>query len=131
MATVKTVLLFNDENERQRIVGEFLKSKKRCKTAFVTEIVYEWMQRRSDNSTIIAAASDRGVLQEAEEEIIQKVKQALIADDEFLTKLSYNKEKTSERRELSAQPNTDDENEVLDMDEELLLAGLSMFEAQT
>ena len=33
MGQIKVVLIFNEDDERQREAGEYLKTKKRCKTA--------------------------------------------------------------------------------------------------
>ena len=40
MGQIKVVLIFNEDDERQREAGEYLKTKKRCKTALVTELVH-------------------------------------------------------------------------------------------
>ena len=37
-------MIFNEDDERQREAGEYLKTKKRCKTALVTELVQTWMK---------------------------------------------------------------------------------------
>lgn len=44
MGQIKVVLIFNEDDERQREAGEYLKTKKRCKTALVTELVQAWMK---------------------------------------------------------------------------------------
>lgn len=44
MGQIKVVLIFNEDDERQREAGEYLKTKKRCKTALVTELVHAWMK---------------------------------------------------------------------------------------
>ena len=44
MGQIKVVLIFNEDDERQREAGEYLKTKKRCKTALVTELVQTWMK---------------------------------------------------------------------------------------
>ena len=40
MGEIRVVLIFNEDNERQREIGRYLKSQKRCKTALITELVY-------------------------------------------------------------------------------------------
>ena len=45
MGQIRVVLLFNEENERQREVGEYLKTQKRCKTVLITELVYAWLHK--------------------------------------------------------------------------------------
>lgn len=47
MGQIRIVLLFNEENERQKEVGEYLKSQKRFKTALITELVYAWLHKES------------------------------------------------------------------------------------
>ena len=44
MGQIKVVLIFNEDDERQREAGEYLKTKKRCKTAHVTEQVQAWLK---------------------------------------------------------------------------------------
>lgn len=44
MGQIKVVLIFNEDDERQREAGEYLKTKKRCKTALVTELVQAWLK---------------------------------------------------------------------------------------
>lgn len=41
------VLIFNEDNERQKEIGEYLKSQKRCKTALITELVYAWLHKEN------------------------------------------------------------------------------------
>lgn len=126
MGQIRVVLLFNEENERQREVGEYLKTQKRCKTALITELVYDWMQRKTGNGMETIAVPAGEMPQKSEEEIVQKVKQELMEDEEFLAKL--NSCKKDEESEKCASDNIKTEADGLDMDEDLLLAGLSMFE---
>ncbi|MCD8150171.1 MAG: hypothetical protein LUE92_11585, partial [Clostridiales bacterium] len=118
--------------ERQQAVGEFLKTQKRCKTAFITELVYEWMNQRDGKkkSEVITG----------EQELLEKVKAALLSDNSFVTQLSSLMADTKERLpENHEQIKSDageeidaggDSNIALDMDEDMMLAGLSLFEAQ-
>ena len=98
MGQIRVVLLFNEENERQKEIGEYLKSQKRCKTALITELVYAWLHKKSS-----AVAS-------------------------------YNSE-SIDIEEVKRQDNVCVENVVdeqkdkgLDLDEEMLMTGLAMFE---
>ena len=50
MGQIKVVLIFNEDDERQREAGEYLKTKKRCKTALVTELVHAWMKNGETDS---------------------------------------------------------------------------------
>lgn len=45
MGEIRVVLIFNEDNERQREIGRYLKSQKRCKTALITELVYAWLHK--------------------------------------------------------------------------------------
>ena len=47
MGQIRIVLLFNEENERQKEIGEYLKSQKRCKTALITELVHAWLHKEN------------------------------------------------------------------------------------
>lgn len=45
MGEIRVVLIFNEDNERQKEIGRYLKSQKRCKTALITELVYAWLHK--------------------------------------------------------------------------------------
>ena len=47
MRQIRVVLIFNEDNERQKEIGEYLKSQKRCKTALITELVYAWLHKEN------------------------------------------------------------------------------------
>ena len=47
MGQIRVVLIFNEDNERQKEIGEYLKSQKRCKTALITELVYAWLHKEN------------------------------------------------------------------------------------
>ena len=47
MGEIRVVLIFNEDNERQREIGRYLKSQKRCKTALITELVYAWLHKEN------------------------------------------------------------------------------------
>lgn len=51
MGKIRIVLLFDEENEKQRQAGEFLKTQKRCKTALITELIHAWMAHRKVRRT--------------------------------------------------------------------------------
>lgn len=60
MGQIKVVLIFNEDDERQREAGEYLKTKKRCKTALVTELVQAWDEEwRSRNRNIHRSSEHR------------------------------------------------------------------------
>ena len=46
MGKIRIVLLFEEENEKQRQAGEFLKTQKRCKTALITELIHAWIYNK-------------------------------------------------------------------------------------
>ena len=130
MEKIKIVLLFRPDNEKQRIVGEFLKTQLRCKTALITELVYDWLQNKD-------TPEERGAFKLLEDDgIFEQVKASLLEDAAFLENLA---------RQLNTEPSqtgtTDapddshseaeeqEETETqLDRDEDMLLAGLSIFE---
>lgn len=47
MGEIRVVLIFNEDNERQKEIGRYLKSQKRCKTALITELVYAWLHKEN------------------------------------------------------------------------------------
>ncbi len=125
MEATKVVLLFNEDDERQREVGRFLKTQKRCKTAFVTELVYEWLQRRNQGIDVSSTTVT------CDSEVYEKIKQDLLSDQAFVAKLTQLLE-VSVPEEKVQQKDVEEKESIddgLDMDEDMLLAGFSMFEA--
>ena len=114
MGQIKVVLIFNEDDERQREAGEYLKTKKRCKTALVTELVQTWMK----NGETGAGASTGGMS-------IDAIKKQLLQDKEFLSEIEKSMGGTSCREVKEAEP---EDSDNLDMDEDMMLAGMSMFE---
>ena len=47
MGEIRVVLIFNEDNERQKEIGRYLKSQKRCKTALITELVYACLHKET------------------------------------------------------------------------------------
>lgn len=113
MGQIRVVLIFNEDNERQKEIGEYLKSQKRCKTALITELVYAWLHKENG-----AVFSYNNVNVSVEE-----LKQQLLQDKGFLQQIreSVNIKETSEEIQ-------EEKEEGLDMDEGMMMAGLSMFE---
>ena len=113
MGQIRVVLIFNEDNERQKEIGEYLKSQKRCKTALITELVYAWLHKEHKG-----ASSYNNVNVSVEE-----LKQQLLQDKGFLQQIreSVNIKETSEEIQ-------EEKEEGLDMDEGMMMAGLSMFE---
>ena len=114
MGEIRVVLIFNEDNERQREIGRYLKSQKRCKTALITELVYAWLHK--ENAPVFSYNNANVSVEE--------LKQQLLQDKEFLQKIreSVNIEETSVKIQQ------EEKEDGLDMDEEMMMAGLSMFE---
>lgn len=118
MGQIKVVLIFNEDDERQREAGEYLKTKKRCKTALVTELVQAWMKNGeagTGTGTYTGAVS------------IDAIKKQLLQDKEFLSEIEKSMGGTSCREVEETEPEVSDN---LDMDEDMMLAGLSMFDSE-
>ena len=114
MGEIRVVLIFNEDNERQREIGRYLKSQKRCKTALITELVYAWLHKEN---TPVSSYNNANVS-------VEELKQQLLQDKEFLQKIreSVNIEETSVKIQQ------EEKEDGLDMDEGMMMAGLSMFE---
>ena len=114
MGQIRVVLLFNEENERQREVGEYLKTQKRCKTVLITELVYAWLHKENkavfsyDNTNVNVKELKRQLLQD--KDFLQQLKESVITEGD------------------SGEIQDEEKNDGMDMDEEMMMAGLSMFE---
>ena len=110
MGEIPIVLLFNEENERQKEIGEYLKSQKRCKTALITELVYAWLNKESG---AVASYNNESI-------DIEEVKRQLLQDEDFLQQLKDN---------VCVENVVDEQKDKgLDLNEEMLMTGLAMFE---
>ena len=110
MGQIRIVSLFNEENERQKEIGEYLKSQKRCKTALITELVYAWLHKESGT---VASYNNESI-------DIEEVKRQLLQDEDFLQQLKDN---------VCVENVVDEQKDKeLDLDEEMLMTGLAMFE---
>ena len=118
MGQIKVVLIFNEDDERQREAGEYLKTKKRCKTALVTELVHAWMK---NEETAVNTFSSTGNIN------IEDIKRQLLQDKDFLSRIEKSMTETGNQNEPEAES---EDNENLDMDEDMMLAGLSMFDSE-
>ena len=114
MGEIRVVLIFNEDNERQREIGRYMKSQKRCKTALITELVYAWLHKEN---APVSSYNNANVS-------VEELKQQLLQDKEFLQKIreSVNIEETSVKIQQ------EEKEDGLDMDEGMMMAGLSMFE---
>ncbi|OUP00206.1 hypothetical protein B5F37_11855 [Drancourtella sp. An210] len=116
MGQIKVVLIYNEDDERQREAGEYLKTKKRCKTALVTELVHAWM--KNGETAVNTVSSARSIN-------IEDIKKQLLQDKDFLSRIEKSMTETGDQNKPEAES---ENNENLDMDEDMMLAGLSMFE---
>ena len=114
MGQIKVVLIFNEDDERQREAGEYLKTKKRCKTALVTELVQTWLKNGETGAGTATGAMN-----------IDAIKKQLLQDKEFLAEIEKSMVGTSCREVAKSEP---EDSDNLDMDEDMMLAGMSMFE---
>ena len=118
MGQIKVVLIFNEDDERQREAGEYLKTKKRCKTALVTELVHTWLK---NNETEGYSDHLSGTVS------IETIKRQLLQDKDFLSQIEKSMNRAGDQKIAESEP---EESENLDLDEDLMLAGLSMFETE-
>lgn len=118
MGQIKVVLIFNEDDERQREAGEYLKTKKRCKTALVTELVHVWMK---NGETAVNTVSSIGSIN------IEDIKKQLLQDKDFISRIEKSMIETGDQNKPEAES---EDNENLDMDEDMMLAGLSMFDSE-
>lgn len=115
MGEIRVVLIFNEDNERQREIGRYLKSQKRCKTALITELVYAWLHK--ENAPVSSYNANVSV---------EELKQQLLQDTDFIQQIK----KSVVVEEESGKVIEEEQSDELDMDEGMLMAGLSIFENQ-
>lgn len=122
MGQIRIVLLFNEENERQKQVGEYLKTQKRCKTALITELVQAWIYNKEET----VPSFDKNM----PEFNVQKLKEELLHDKDFLMQIEESIKSISENQvsKLKEDNGMEESGSGLDMDEEMMLDGLAMFE---
>ena len=114
MGEIRVVLIFNEDNERQREIGRYLKSQKRCKTALITELVYAWLHKEN---APVSSYNNANVS-------VEELKQQLLQDTDFIQQIreSVNIEENLEKTQQ------EEKEDGLDMDEGMMMAGLSLFE---
>lgn len=122
MGQIRIVLLFNEENERQKQVGEYLKTQKRCKTALITELVQAWIYNKE--GTLSSFDKDMP------EFSIQKLKEELLHDKNFLMQIEESLKNIGENQVSKQEEkySVEESESGLDMDEDMMLDGLAMFE---
>ena len=99
--------------KNRREIGRYLKSQKRCKTALITELVYAWLHKEN---APISSYNNANVS-------VEELKQQLLQDTDFIQQI-----KKSVVVEEDAGKVIEEQSDGLDMDEGMLMAGLSMFE---
>ena len=107
MGEIRVVLIFNEDNERQREIGRYLKSQKRCKTALITELVYAWLHKEN---APVSSYNNANVS-------VEELKQQLLQDTDFIQQI---------KKSVVIE---EEQSDGLDMDEGMLMAGLSMFKS--
>lgn len=107
MGEIRVVLIFNEDNERQREIGRYLKSQKRCKTALITELVYAWLHKEN---APVSSYNNVNVS-------VEELKQQLLQDTDFIQQI---------KKSVVIE---EEQSDGLDMDEGMLMAGLSMFKS--
>lgn len=98
MGQIRVVLIFNEDNERQKEIGEYLKSQKRCKTALITELIYAWLHKENG---AVSSYNNANIS-------VEELKQQLLQDKGFLQQIreSVNIEVDSE--EIQQEEKEDD-----------------------
>ena len=91
MGQIKVVLIFNEDDERQREAGEYLKTKKRCKTALVTELVHAWMK---NGETAVNTVSSIGSIN------IEDIKKQLLQDKDFISRIEKSMIETGDQNKI-------------------------------
>ena len=114
MGQIKVVLIFNEDNERQKEIGRYLKSQKRCKTALITELVYAWLHKEN---APVSSYNNANIS-------VEELKQQLLQDKGFLQQIRERVNIEVDSEEIQQEEKEDG----LDMDEGMMMAGLSMFE---
>lgn len=107
MGEIRVVLIFNEDNEWQKEIGRYLKSQKRCKTALITELVYAWLHKEN---APVSSYNNVNVS-------VEELKQQLLQDTDFIQQI---------KKSVVIE---EEQSDGLDMDEGMLMAGLSMFKS--
>jgi hypothetical protein len=141
MERTRIALLFNEENEKQREVCEYLKSQPRSKTALVTELVYRWLKMQEQPEAGQKMASTDGKVAPSMDTLKADIMRELLQDRVFIEKvMACVKEQMGNgesidttEQELPVEADESMENEesgeLMDFDEDMLLSGMAMFEA--
>jgi hypothetical protein len=127
MGRTRVALLFNEENEKQREVCEYLKSQPRCKTALVTELVYEWLKSKDNNEPVFNVAGS--ALQNIEALKVE-ITAELLQNRDFIEKITecIDSRKLESPTDSGVEAVVEDATGDMDFDEDMLLNGMAMFE---
>jgi hypothetical protein len=140
MGRTRIALLFNEENDKQREVCEYLKSQPRSKTALVTELVYRWLKMQEQPEAGQKMASTDGKVASNMDTLKADITRELLQDRVFIEKvMACVKEQMGNgesidttEQELPVEADEPMENEesgeLMDFDEDMLLSGMAMFE---
>jgi hypothetical protein len=140
MERTRIALLFNEENEKQREVCEYLKSQPRSKTALVTELVYRWLKMQEQPEAGQKMASTDGKVASNMDTLKADITRELLQDRVFIEKvMACVKEQmgngesidTTEQKlpvEADEPMENEESGELMDFDEDMLLSGMAMFE---
>jgi hypothetical protein len=148
MGRTRIALLFNEENDKQREVCEYLKSQPRSKTALVTELVYRWLQMQEQpeadrkispvggnavpDMNTLKADITRELLQDRVfiEKVMACVKEQMESGNDGETEKAGNDILGQMSPIETDEPSENEESgELMDFDEDMLLNGMAMFEA--
>jgi hypothetical protein len=141
MGRTRIALLFNEENDKQREVCDYLKSQPRSKTALVTELVYRWLKMQEQPEAGQKMASTDGKVAPSMDTLKADIMRELLQDRVFIEKvMACVKEQMGNgesidttEQELPVEADESMENEesgeLMDFDEDMLLSGMAMFEA--
>jgi hypothetical protein len=140
MARIRIALLFNEENEKQREVCEYLKSQPRSKTALVTELVYRWLQMQAQPEAGQKIPSPDGNTVPDMNTLKADITKELLQDQAFIEtvmacvkeQLGHGESKATTEQQLPVETDVPGESEAagesMDFDEDMLLSGMAMFE---
>lgn len=111
MGKIRIVLLFDEENEKQRQAGEFLKTQKRCKTALITELIHAWIYNK-EGKALFPDKSMSGI-------DIEKVKEELLHDKDFLLQIESSMKRMDEKTVCESREDSEAPREVRELLEKI------------
>lgn len=129
MGRTRIALIFNDDNEDQRTVCDFLKSQPRTKTALITQLVLAWIKTKGEGSPAFIGEPTSEQLPPLTE-LKEQITVELLQDKNFIKRVidCISAEGIQSVDEDVEQEETTKE-QGFDFDEDMLLSGMSMFES--